>query len=63
VLDGSQLSIDIWLYSRLFTSIDWMPFLPPILNNANPLIALVIAPGFYLHHVVVVDQDPASGSL
>jgi len=41
-----------------------MPFLAPTLDiNADPLFALVIAPGFYLHHVVVVDQDPASGSL
>jgi len=30
---------------------------------ADPLFALVITPGVYLHHVDVADQDPASGSL
>jgi len=33
-----------------FISIDQMPFLAPTLNNADPLFALMITPGFYLHH-------------
>jgi len=49
--------------SFLFISIGQMPFLAPTLDNAEPLIALVITPGFYLHHVKVADQDPACGSL
>jgi len=40
-----------------------MPFLVPTLDNADPLFALVTTPGYYLHHVEVADQDPASGSL
>jgi len=40
-----------------------MPFLVPSLDNAEMLFAMVILPGFYLHHVEVVDQDPASDSL
>jgi len=41
-----------------------MPFLAPTLDiNADPLFALVIAPGFYLHHVEVVDRDPASAGI
>jgi len=40
-----------------------MSFLAPTLDNANPLIALVITPGFSLHNVEVADQDPDSGSL
>jgi len=39
-------------------------FLAPTLDNDDQLliIALVInTPVFYLHHVEVVDQDPASG--
>jgi len=47
----------------LFISIGRMPFLAPTLDNADPLFALVIKPGFYLHHVEVADLDPASGSL
>jgi len=47
----------------LFFYIGQMPFLAPSLDNADPLFVLVITPGFCLHHVVVVDQDPASGSL
>jgi len=52
----------------LFISIGRMPFLALTLDNADPLFPLVIlsiAPGFYLHHVVVevMDQDPAIGSL
>jgi len=40
-----------------------MPFLAPTLDNTDPLFALAITPGFYLHHVEVADQDPASGYL
>jgi len=47
----------------LFISIGQMPFLLPTLDNADPLFALVITAGFYLHHVEVADQDPASGSV
>jgi len=60
----------------LFIAICLMPFLAPILDNADPLCALVITPGFYLHHdfalvitpglylrIEVADQDPACGSL
>jgi len=49
--------------AALFISIDRMPFLAPTLDNADPLFALVIPPGFYQHHVEVADQDPASGNL
>jgi len=44
----------------LFISIGRMPFLAQILDNANPLFALAITPGFYLDHVEVTDQEPAS---
>jgi len=53
----------------LFTSIGQMPLLVPTLDNIDSLSALLIVPGFYLHHlevhigVKVVDQDPASCSL
>jgi len=47
----------------LFILIGRMSFLAPTLYNADPLFAMVIAPGSYLHHVEVADQDPASGSL
>jgi len=48
----------------LFISIGRMPFLVPTVDNADPLFALVITLGFYLHHVEVADQqDPASGCL
>jgi len=40
-----------------------MPFLVPTLDNADPLFALVITPGFYLHHVEVAKQHSAGGSL
>jgi len=49
--------------AALFISIGRMPFLAPTLDNANPLVSVVITPGFYLHHVEVTDQNPASGSL
>jgi len=47
----------------LFIYIDRMPFLAQTFDNADRLFALVITPGFYLHHVEVVDQDQTSGSL
>jgi len=40
-----------------------MPSLAPILDNAEPPFAMVIVPGFYLHYIEVVDQDPANDSL
>jgi len=46
----------------LFISFRRMPFLTPTLDNADPLFALVITPGFYVHQVEVADQNPASGS-
>jgi len=47
----------------LVISIGRMSFLVPTLDNADPLFALVITPGFYMHHVEVVDQYLASGRL
>jgi len=47
----------------VFNSICRMPFLAPILDETDPLSALVKTLGFYLHRVQVVNQDPASGSL
>jgi len=44
----------------LFIFIGGMPFLTTTVDNADPLFALVITPGFYLHHIKVTDQDPAS---
>jgi len=41
----------------LFMSIGRMPFLAQTLDIAYLLFALVIKPGFYLHHVEVADQD------
>jgi len=46
-----------------FISIGRMPFLVPTLDSAGPLFALIITAGFYLHHIEVADQDPASVSL
>jgi len=53
------MSNDIWLYGYFFTSIARMPLLAPALDNAYPLFALVITPGFYLHHEKVADQGSA----
>jgi len=47
----------------LFISIDQLPFLASTIENADPLFAMVITPGYYLHYVEVADQDPVSGSL
>jgi len=47
----------------LFISFGRMPILALTLHNADPIFALVITSGFYLHRVEVADQDPASGSL
>jgi len=53
--------------AALFTifQLDGCPSWRLTLDIADPLFALVIAPGFYPHHVeeVVADQDQASGSL
>jgi len=46
-----------------FISIDRMPILMPTPDDSDPLFALVIARGYYLHHVQEADQDSASGSL
>jgi len=40
-----------------------MPLLESTLDDPGPFFALVITLGFYLHHVEVADEDPASGSL
>jgi len=50
-------------YGTFFISIDWMPILLPTLDDADPLFALRVTPGFNLHRVEVTDQDSASGSL
>jgi len=43
---------------------DWsMLLLAPNLDKADPLFALAITPGFYLHHAAVAHQDPARGNL
>jgi len=47
----------------LFISISLMPFLAPTLDNADPLLDLMITPGFYLHRLEMADKDPASDSL
>jgi len=49
--------------ASLFISISWMPLLAPTLDNTDPLFALVITPGFYLHYIEMTDQDIASGSI
>jgi len=46
----------------LFIFIDRMIFQAPTLDNADPLLVAVITPGFYVRHIEVADQDPASGS-
>jgi len=43
--------------AALFISIDRMPFLVPSLDSADPLFALLIAPGLYLHHDEVADTQ------
>jgi len=49
--------------AALSITIDRMSFQVPTLDIADPLLARVITPGFYLHRVEVADQDLASGSL
>jgi len=56
------MSNDIWLYGS-FLYFHWPDALPGANSLSDPLFALVTTPGFYLHHVEVEDQDPASGSL
>jgi len=58
---------DICSYGR-FVDFHWPDVLPQIDNadqfdNADPLFAVVIKPGFYLHCVEVADQDIARDSL
>jgi len=38
-----------------------MPFLAPTFYNDDPVFALMIAPGFYLLHIEVADEDSAGG--
>jgi len=47
----------------LFILIVQISFLAPTLDNTDPFFALVIAPGFYLHHIEVADRGPASSSV
>jgi len=47
----------------MFFDIGRMLFLAPTPDTADPLFALAITPDFYMHHLEVVDQDPARGSL
>jgi len=62
MFNASQMSNDIWIYSN-FVYLHWPEGLfAPAFNNADSLFALVIALGFYLHHIEVADQDLASGS-
>jgi len=49
--------------AALFISIDRMPFLTPTLDSADNALRTGITPGFYLHHVEMTDQDPASSSV
>jgi len=46
-----------------FVFIVRMPFPPLTVDNAYPLFALLITPGFYLNDVEVADKDPAYDSL
>jgi len=45
----------------VFIFIGQMPFLSPMLDNADPLFALMITSGLDLHRVELADQDPAIG--
>jgi len=47
----------------LIFSIGQTPFLSPTLDIADLLFALVITPGFQLHHLEVADQDPTIVSI
>jgi len=49
--------------AALYISIDRMLLQVPTLDNAVPLLAMVIATAFYLHHIGVADQDLVNGSL
>jgi len=63
MLNELQKSNDIRIYMAvLFISIGQMPFLVPMLDNANPRFALVKTTG-NLHHIEVAYQDSKSGSL
>jgi len=41
----------------IFFSINEMHFLAPTLDNADPLFAVVIMPGFYMNQVELADLD------
>jgi len=58
MLNDSQVSNDIWLYGSS-VYFNWqIPFLAPTLDNADPLFAMLIKPGFHLHQVeVAVDAQ------
>jgi len=45
------MSYDTSFMAALLISIDRMPFLASSFNNVDPLVALAIAPGFYLHYM------------
>jgi len=51
------------VFTRFYLFLTRMSFLASTLYNADPLFTLVIAPGFFLHHVEAMDQDRASDSL
>jgi len=46
----------------LFIFSSRMPFLKPTLDTADTLFVLGITTDFYLPHVAVANQDPASGN-
>jgi len=50
---------------NLFTAVRqcWTVLREPILNNIDQLFALLTTQSLDLHHVEVLDQNPASGSL
>jgi len=51
---------DCFVTHELLTNLECKP-LALTLDNTDPLFALVLTPGVYLHHVEVPDQDPATG--
>jgi len=50
-------------YMGFSISIGRMPLLMSSFDNVDPLFVVVITPDFYLHHVEVADEVPASCSL
>jgi len=43
--------------AALFIFMAPTPYLASTLDNADPLFALVLTPGFYLYHVEVAEKD------